>query len=244
MRTKKVKVWAHRGASADYVENSLPAFAAAIALGVDGVELDVQLSLDGQAVVAHDENLQRLAGKDVMINSQSWSQLKKINIAANRGGRERMPLLKEVLELLNPTNILVNIELKNALLTYPDLEQTVVDLVSEQAMTDRVIYSTFNTESVVRLSRLVDPGRCALLYAYLLTRPVWLSRILGIRILHPHYKVLKIPGYSAFCQRHGIKIHTWTVNKEQDILRMLRIKPNAIITDHPELVFKLMRERP
>lgn len=238
---RKIEVWSHRGIWTDSAENTMPAFVKAVEIGVDGIELDVQRSLDGELVVVHDEDLLRVAGKDIIINQANWSQLKAANVSMLRGGNERMPLLKEVLELLEPTGLTLNIELKNNVFDYPDLEANVINLTRSSKMEERILYSTFNTESVLRLTKLTDPSRCALLLAYPLTRPVWLSRNLGLSALNPHYKILKIPGYASLCHRNNIKLVTWTVNKKRDIAQMIRKKPQAIISDYPDLVISMLK---
>ena len=237
---RKIEVWSHRGVRTESAENTLPAFIKAIETGVDGIELDVQRSLDGELVVTHDENLLRVAGKDIFVNQSNWSQLKGVNVSMTHGGIERMPLLKEVLELLEPTNLRLNIELKNGVFDYPDLEEDVINLTSQSKMEERILYSSFNTESVFRLTKLTDPDRCALLLAYPLTRPVWLTRNLGLCALNPHYRILKIPGYTSLCRRNNIQVVTWTVNEKKDIAQMIRKKPHVIISDYPALVLSML----
>lgn len=241
MRQKReIEIWSHRGIWTESAENTLPAFVKAVEMGVDGIELDVQRSLDGELVVAHDEDLLRVAGKEILISQTNWSRLKEVNVSMPRGGNERMPLLKEVLELLEQTDLILNIELKNNIFDYPNLEEDLINLTRQSKMEDRILYSTFNTESAFRLTKLADPGRCALLLAYPLTRPVWLSKNLGLLTLNPHYRILKIPGYASLCHRNQIKLVTWTVNKKQDIAQMIKKKPRAIISDYPELAISML----
>lgn len=102
--TKRVEVWAHRGASKDKPENTLGAFAHALDLGAGGVELDVHLSADGRAVVIHDYYLDRTTNGKGPVSAQSLAELQQLNAAARfrPASREREPLpsLKDVLNLV------------------------------------------------------------------------------------------------------------------------------------------------
>ena len=75
----KTQVWAHRGASAYAPENTLEAFRLAAEMGADGVELDVQLSRDGELVVAHDETIDRVSNGTGYIKDYTLAQLKKLS---------------------------------------------------------------------------------------------------------------------------------------------------------------------
>ncbi len=242
VKFERTKIWSHRGDTEHHAENTMPAFIEALKIGVDGIELDVQRSLDGELVICHDENLSRLAGQEIEIAKTNWSVLRKINIAAYKGQRERLPLLSEVLALLQDTKLDLNLELKNSIVDYPGLEEDIMQLTRKSKMEERIIYSSFNTKSVIRLCQLTDPDRCALLLAYLLTRPVWLAENLGLKRLNPHYKILKIPGYAALCQRSNIQLISWTVNRKKDIELMLKKQVFAIISDYPRLALSLARE--
>ena len=72
----KTQIWAHRGASAYAPENTLEAFRLAAEMGADGVELDVQLSRDGELVVAHDETIDRVSNGTGYIKDYTWPNLR------------------------------------------------------------------------------------------------------------------------------------------------------------------------
>lgn len=140
---KNVKIWAHRGCSMQYPENTLQAFEAAAKLsGLTGIELDIHLSLDGEIVVIHDETLDRTtsAGGNVM------------DYTAEELGRLGVPTMREVFDLLKPycirNGLLINIELKNNKNRYEGMEKKIVDLAKEYGLSDYVIYSSFRPESM------------------------------------------------------------------------------------------------
>lgn len=100
-------IYAHRGASVEFPENTLAAFRRALELGADGIELDVHLSLDGHAVVIHDESVDRTTDGTGAISDMTVEELKKLDA----GQGEQIPTLGEVLDLVGEA-MHVDIEVK------------------------------------------------------------------------------------------------------------------------------------
>jgi glycerophosphoryl diester phosphodiesterase len=158
----------HRGASADFPENTLEAFTAAIAQGADGVELDVMRCGSGDLVVCHDEELSRLARRPWVVARTPWWKLKRADVGSALGFRPaRIPLLHEVFEAL-PASALVNVEIKCETLDDRGLSEKVGDFIAERGLSGRVLVSSFNPLCLIRLAKkhpairrglLVDPDR-------------------------------------------------------------------------------------
>ena len=149
-------VFGHRGASGAAPENTLEAFELAACMGADGVELDVHICRSGELVVAHDESVDRVADGTGMISALSLAELKSLRF--NRTHPEyknaRIPLLSEVFQLLRPTGLHINIELKNSIVDYPDLERKVLEAVARDFDLCRVLFSSFNHHSMLRMKQL------------------------------------------------------------------------------------------
>lgn len=163
-----VKIWAHRGCSLTFPENTLVAFEAAAKLpGITGIELNTQLTKDGEVVVIHDEKLDRTTNLSGSVSDYTLSEIKRADITGSGNeevyehGTLNVPALKEVLELLKPycteKGLLINIELKNGMVPYEGMEQKVVELVHSFEMEEYIIYSSFNHSSMQLIKRLV-PG--------------------------------------------------------------------------------------
>ena len=74
-----MKIWAHRGCSQNYPENTMTAFKKAIELkGLSGIELDIQLTKDNQMVVIHDERVDRTTGGIGFVRDYSYEEIKQI----------------------------------------------------------------------------------------------------------------------------------------------------------------------
>ena len=140
------KVWAHRGASAYAPENTLEAFELAAQMHADGVELDIQLTRDGEMVVTHDEEIKRVTGQPGYVKDYTLSELKQMQF--NRTHPEfdnaRIPTLEEVYRLLKPTGLTINVELKTGIFWYKGIEEKALQLTKDLGMEDAVIYSSFN----------------------------------------------------------------------------------------------------
>ena len=138
---KQPKIFAHRGASSYAPETTLPAFALAASQGADGIELDVHLTRDGQLVVIHDETLERTTNGSGWVKDHTLAQLQQLRADNHMPGfaDASIPTLEQVLELVKPTGMLVNIELKTSLIWYEGLEEKPVELVRAVASRDREV---------------------------------------------------------------------------------------------------------
>ena len=185
----KTLVYGHRGASGAAPENTLEAFGLAARMGADGVELDVHICRSGELVVAHDETVDRVSDGTGYIRDLTLSELKRLRFNRTHPEYEnaRIPLLSEVFGLLRPTGLGINIELKNSIVDYPDLEKKVLDAADREFSLSRVIFSSFNHHSMLRMKQLAPSVPCGLLYEAVLVRPWEYARSLGVDAIHPHY---------------------------------------------------------
>ncbi|MCH5281310.1 MAG: hypothetical protein J1E61_07545 [Lachnospiraceae bacterium] len=155
-----MKIWAHRGCSQNYPENTLTAFAKAAGLkGLTGIELDIQLTKDGSMVVCHDEKVDRTTDGMGELRGYTLSELKKLRIDAGKGKYERIPTMEEVIDLLEDRlkeGLKLNIELKNSIFPYEGMEEKIIDLVHKRGLHNSVIYSSFHALSVERIKE-IDP---------------------------------------------------------------------------------------
>lgn len=241
----KPAIFAHRGASADAPENTMAAFRLALEQGADGIELDIQMSADGKLVVIHDETLDRTTNGSGLVCLQTADQLRRLSAGKGHPGYadERIPLLEEVLEWIAPTGLKLNIELKNGIIPYPDMEEKAVRLVRRYNMEYRVIFSSFNHYSIAKLAGIAPDIEPAILYMAGLYRPWEYAKKIGARALHPLY-YNAIPEIVRGTQEAGLAIRPFTVDQEEDLIRMIRLGVDAVITNHPARMKKLLEEGP
>lgn len=240
---KQVQVFAHRGASAYAPENTLPAFALAMEQGADGIELDVHLSRDGELVVIHDEALDRTTNGTGLVKDHTLAELQAL--CADNGmpgfAAARIPTLEEVLTLVKPGTMAVNIELKTGILWYDGLEEKALRLVESLGMQDRVIWSSFNHYSIEKVRQLASDARTAYLYSDIICDVEKYAAARGVDGLHPGLYNVKMADFLQRYLTSGLDVRVWTVN-EADDLRWLMKAGADVITNDPKLALEVRRE--
>ena len=184
------KNFAHRGFSGKYPENTLLAFSKAIEEGVDGIENDVHLTKDGVLVVMHDELVDRTTNGKGYIKDKTYEELAQLDASYifKEHGPQKVPTLREYLELVKDTDIITNIELKTGVFEYTGIEQKVYDMLREFDMVDRIIISSFNHYSVLRM-KAIDPAiKCGMLEeSWLINAGAYVAST-GVECFHPFFK--------------------------------------------------------
>lgn len=165
---RKPKIWAHRGCSMQYPENTLEAFLAAARLdGLTGIELDVQFTKDRELVVFHDENVSRVTDGTKQVCEYTLRELKQLEIRSVTDAVSRIPTLEEVLQQLSPycrsKGLLINVELKTGVIRYEGIEEAVLALVRQYDMERFVVYSSFLPESVARMKEIAPDAQTGML---------------------------------------------------------------------------------
>ncbi|MDD3279682.1 MAG: glycerophosphodiester phosphodiesterase [Lachnospiraceae bacterium] len=237
------KVFAHRGASAYAPENTLPSFALAMEQGADGIELDVQLTKDGEVVVLHDETIDRTSTGKGFVRDFTLEELRKLSFHNQMEEYKgvRIPLLKEVLEMVKPGRMEVNIELKTGIIWYPKIEEKTMKIVRETGMEDRVIYSSFNHYSIQKVHMLDSTAQTAYLYSDIILDVENYAKSASVGGLHPAVYHLKMSDFMMRYQKSGLKVRVWTVNEESDMHLFMENELEAIITNYPDTALRVRK---
>lgn len=234
-------VWAHRGASGYAPENTIPAFELAAEMGADGVELDVQFTKDGQIVVCHDETIDRTSNGCGWVKDHTLEELLALSFDNGNKAYEgaQIPTMQEVFDALRPTNLTINIELKTGIIFYKGLENDIIDLVHKNKFEDRVIYSSFNHYSVMKIKELDPQAKTGFLYMDgPLDMPAY-GRLHGVDALHPALYNLQFPDFMKECAENGLDVNVWTVNEEKYMQMCQQARVHAIITNYPKKALEL-----
>lgn len=241
---KRTKVWAHRGASGYAPENTLVAFQKAIDLKSDGIELDVQMTKDGQLVIIHDETVNRVSDAEGWVKDFTYEEIKRLNVNKDfpEYGFVGIPTLEEVYQLMKNTEIVINVELKNSVVFYEMLEEKVLELTSEMGLRERIIYSSFNHYSVMKLKMLDSSIKTGFLYedGYL-DMPEYALKY-GVEALHPALYNLQYPNFLEDCRKRNIVVRPWTVNEIEYMQLLCEYQVDAMITNYPDIANKVVEE--
>lgn len=235
---------AHRGASVQAPENTMPAFRRAIELGADGIELDVHMSADGYLVVIHDETADRTSNSNGLIKDKTLSELKSLDFGSwfsEDFKDEKIPELEEVLWLLSGWDGLLNIEIKNGPVFYPGIEEAVVEALHKYRRTDRTIISSFNHYSLVEIRRYDPEIKIAPLYMAGLYKPWEYAHSMGAAAIHPLFYNI-VPEVVRGCKENNIMINPFTVDQPDHIKAVAAAGVDGIITNVPDIALKIVKE--
>lgn len=245
----KSKVWAHRGASAYAPENSLEAFALAIQMGADGIELDIYETADAKLVIHHDNDIKRMTnGIEAKIQETDFDTLRTYNFNGTWGdqyGFVKIPALNEVLDLFRPTDMTINIELKEGSVNYL---REIDRAVREFGMEEKILYSSFDHVKLARMKEINPNVKTGALYADALIHQPWAyAKMADFTALHPAYSQLyrfREHGIEFVKEAHeaGIQVNPWTANKEGIIRRLATWGVDHIITDVPDVALRIVNE--
>ena len=239
--SQRSRVFAHRGAKRVAPEDTLPAFAKAIELGADGIELDVQCSQDGVLVVMHNFTVDETTNGTGRVGSLPASQLTKLDAGSHFSSAfagTPVPTLEEVLALVNK-RVVLNIEVKSDNMMGGREVEPLVALIQAGDLYEHVIVSSFNPITLLKL-RHTDPRvKLGLLYygqhipPFL--RDLCFRSIMHPEALHPHYHLIDA-DYMAWAKTIPAQVNTWTVNDPDEARRLSALGVDTIITDVPDLI--------
>lgn len=234
---KRILNIAHRGFSGYYPENTMLAFRKAIEVQCDGIETDVQLTKDGIAVLCHDEKVDRTTDGRGYVKDYTYEELKNLDAGIKKGNEFKglgIPTLDEFLGYIKDKSMFVNLELKNSIITYHSLEEIVIDKVYRYNIQDNCILSSFNHYSMVKCKNLDSKIKTGLLYDETLYKPENYIEYVGADALHPNFNGVYSENIIRGIKLKNVPINVYTVNEEKDMINMIKLGVDGIITNYPD----------
>ncbi len=239
-----MKVWAHRGFSSIYPENTMLAFERAVESGAYGVEMDVHLSSDGYPVVIHDENLKRTCGIDRMVGECTLSELTSTIASKTQNDRfnTRIPSFEEFCAFVKESGTMANVEIKTGIVYYSGIEEKVAALIRKYEIEEQIIFSSFNWLSVELCKKLLPSVPCGLLFdsTQNARHLSYLAKTLGVEYLHPDYECITDEMVEE-CRKNGIGINAWTINDDSKMLKLKEWNVSGCITNSPDIALRVLK---
>ncbi len=242
-------VIAHRGASAYYPENTMPAFRGAVEMKAEMIELDVMMSRDGIPVVFHDAGLDDHTDGEGRLKDFTLRELKKLDAGswfdAEFAG-VKIPTLDEVLSYAKG-KIAVNIEIKTEAVgdsIRGGVEEACLELVRKHGMEDHVIFSSFDYRAVSHLKTLAPEIPAALLFNKKQSEGVLPSELVakyGADAFNCSFKELNKKRLGDLRQ-HAIPVFVYTVDNPKRMRKLIDKKVTGIFTNKPDLLWDVVRE--
>ncbi|MGC8597730.1 MAG: glycerophosphodiester phosphodiesterase [Thermocladium sp.] len=233
-------VYGHRGARGYAPENTLPSFSLAREMGVDGVELDVHLSRDGEVIVIHDATLNRTTNGDGAVSTLTLNELRKLDAGVKFGDKwrgTRIPTLDEVFTVMG-RSVKYKVEIKRGSDQYPGIERKVIELVRRHKVDAQIISFDFDAlETVRKLDGEVSIG---LIFVGRIRWFIEPAKKLRAQWLHAAHELIDEGGIKE-AHANGLMVGSWTVNDEQDAKRLADMGVDDITSDYPDKIIKALR---
>jgi glycerophosphoryl diester phosphodiesterase len=228
---------AHRGASALAPENTMAAFDKALELGADALELDLQLSRDGELVVIHDDTLDRTTDGHGPVYERSLEELKRLDAGRWFGEcfvGQRIPALAEVLDRF-AGKVPLALEIKAGSTFFPGIEEKVVSVLRRHSAIEHSAVASFDHYALRRVKEVEPALRTA---ALLVGRPVSISAIAGpgkADAMALEASLVTRTEVEA-CRAAGLQLVVWVVNEPVQMRHFIDLGVDGIITDRPDLL--------
>jgi len=226
----------HRGDRADAPENTLPAFEAAFASGLDIVETDVQLTADGYAVLLHDATVDRTTDGTGAIEDLTLAQVQTLDAGswfAPEFTGTRIPQLGEFLDLLAATpRTRALVELKD-FWTRDDIEGVLADIFA-RGVQNRVVFASFNFNTVSNMADAAPAIPRVIIRRDLPADPVGLAQFYGaIAIMTSPWSLETNPDAVADMHEAGLGVLLYTLNSQKRWKEATEYGVDGIVTDAP-----------
>ncbi|MBU6451798.1 MAG: glycerophosphodiester phosphodiesterase [Cyanobacteria bacterium REEB67] len=227
--------FAHRGGRRWAPENTLSAFRKSVELGVDGIELDIHKCKSGELVVIHDDTVDRTTGGTGRVKDMTWDELSKLDAGSwydKQFAGEKLPLLKEVLDLVNG-KLTINVEIKNCPTLYAGIEDDLLAMLEKYPYPERIVISSFDHEVIHSIAGKSKKYKLALLGDSIIHDLPGYAKKVGAQCWNPDFDCVR-PDSMKVAHDGGLEVNTWTVNKLEDWQHAKDLHVDTIITDDPE----------
>ncbi|WP_024609136.1 glycerophosphodiester phosphodiesterase family protein [Pseudoalteromonas sp. TAB23] len=221
-----MKVFAHRGASGDFPENTKSAILEALKVGVDGIEVDIQSSLDDYMLI-HDSWLDRTTSGKGRVSNFTAHELSKLDA----GNGEQIPTLQQLFDWNNNKSLL-NIELKHTFELERFVAQLEENIEANKISKANILVSSFDHHQLQWLKSKLPWLKIGALTSSIPINYAKFASDLNAYSVHAD-KTFINKAFADDAKKRGLKIYAYTVDREQDIALMLEYGIDGIFTNYP-----------
>jgi len=242
--SKKPLVIAHRGGKKWAPENTMAGFAKSLAVGADGVELDIHRCKSGELVVIHDETLDRTTDGKGFVKDKTWDELKTLSAGkwySPEFESEKLPLLDDVLKLADG-KMIINIEIKNAPIEYPGIEDDLAKLLKNYKHPNKILISSFDHELIRRVHKKMPNIEVAFLDAGIVADVGKYADTIGAKAWNAGWSELRADAVER-AHKSGLAVNVWTVDGKKNWDSVMDMKVDGIVTDDPAGLIGYLKEK-
>ena len=257
IKKKDFKVIGHKGAAGYAPENTLASLQVALDMGVDMIEVDVHMTKDGEVVLFHDEDVSRTTNGTGKIHEMTLAEVKELDAGSwfspDFAG-EKIPTLREAIDLVHgKADILIDIKSKGHEF-YENFPERIVDIIDEkednkewcivQSYDQEYLEHAYARDSTIQMKKLMMGEDESMLFSFYLNSKSFMTN----RNKHHFFETIN-PHYTTLSQRRifrlharGYKVHTYVVNEPEDMVKMLNMAVDGIITDYPDRLVEIRKQ--
>lgn len=257
VKKKDFKIIGHKGAAGYAPENTLASLQVAMDMGVDMIEIDVHMTKDGEVVVFHDEDISRTTNGTGMIHELTLAEVKELDAGSwfsPKFAGEKVPTLREAIDLVHGNaDILIDIKSKGHEF-YDNFAEVIVDIIDEkednkewcivQSYEQEYLEHAYARDSTIKMKKIMMGEDESMLFSFYLNSKSFMTN----RNKHHFFETIN-PHYSTLSQRRifrlhakGYKVHTYVVNEREEMIKMLNMAVDGIITDFPDRLMKVRED--
>ncbi|UCD00186.1 MAG: glycerophosphodiester phosphodiesterase [Phycisphaerales bacterium] len=247
---ERVLAIAHRGGGGLWPENTMYAFAHAVELGVDVIEMDVHSTQDGEIVVIHDDTVDRTTNGTGRVQELTLAQLKQLDAGyiwtpdngtsfPFRGRGLKVPTLAEVFAAF--ADMAMNIEIKQF---KPSIVAPLSGLIREHNIAAQVLVASADTDTLKEFRRVcpqvatsAGEQETRFFYTMHLARLGRLCKAPAHAFQVPQYsdgRQVVTPSFVKVAHGRNMEVHVWTINDAEDMRRLIDMGVDGIVTDYPD----------
>ncbi|GGP21006.1 glycerophosphoryl diester phosphodiesterase [Thermocladium modestius] len=234
-------IYGHRGARGRAPENTIPSFSLAKEMGVDGVELDVHLTKDGEVVVMHDAAVDRTTNGSGLISRMTMEEVRRLDAGVKFGEKwagTRVPTLGEVFSAIG-RGIKYKVEIKRGSDFYPGIEEKVLDIIRKHGVDAQVI--SFDFDALERVRELDGGVELGLIFVGRIRWFIEPARRLEAQWLHASHELIDGKGV-AEAHSMGLRVGAWTVNDAEAAAALAGMGVDDITSDYPDSIIAAIRK--
>jgi len=218
---------AHRGDWTNHPENTLPAFQDAVTIGADMLELDVKVTLDGRAVLLHDDTLNRIWSVARAVRDMTWQEIREACL-----GPYQIPLFEDIVSELD-IPMMVDF-------TDDEAVDSIVEVLRKQPDLDRFLVVTGRVSAIRRVKQLLPIVTTGLTWDKLSVPEDDLLKELGVSYFNPYWQLVN-PVVVQHMRDRNLLISCWTVDQEQHMKSLIELGVDAIVTNQLQPLVTLLQ---